>query len=178
MIVVISGPGGVGKGTLVRRFLERNPQFQLSRSWTTRGRRPGEPKDAYVFVTPAEFQQRIDEDGFVEWAPFLDYRQGTPKLPLDTGDDVLLEIDVQGAAQVQALHPDAVLIFVDAPSQAEQRRRLEARGDPPERIAQRLELSATEQAAAASLGMHVVVNDQLEQAVLEVEACIAGHREA
>ena len=174
MIVVISGPGGVGKGTLVTRFLERNPRFWLSRSWTTRAQRPGEPDDAYVFVSAEEFQQRIDADGFVEWAPFLDYRQGTPKLPADTGGDVLLEIDTQGAAQIKALHPDAILIFVDAPSRDEQRRRLEGRGEAPERIRERLALADAEVQRARELGMHFLTNDDLEQAVRDVEALVGA----
>ncbi len=170
---MISGPGGVGKGTLVDRFMERNPHFRLSRSWTTRTQRPGEPDDAYTFVTPDAFQQRIDEGGFVEWAPFLDYRQGTPTLDDDTGD-VVLEIDVQGARQIRDRYPDALLIYVDAPSREEQRRRLEGRGDPPDRIAQRLELVSAESERADELGMRRVVNDDLMAAVQAVEALVRG----
>jgi guanylate kinase len=177
LIVVLSGPGGVGKGTLVERFVQRNPQFRLSRSWTTRARRPGEPEDAYVFVTAAEFQARIDAGGFLEWAPFLDYHQGTPALDADAGGDVLLEIDTQGARQVKELHPDALLIFVDAPSRDEQRRRLEGRGDAPDRIQERLDLAVTELERAEALGMHRVVNDDLERAVQEVEALVRAAAE-
>ena len=176
MIVVVSGPGGVGKGTLVDRFIERNPQFRLSRSWTTRARRPGESEDAYVFVTPEEFQARIEADGFLEWAPFLDYHQGTPRLDVEAGD-VVLEIDTQGARQVQDLHPDAVLVWVDAPSRDEQRRRLEGRGDSRDRIQQRLDLAVTELERAEALGMHRVVNDDLEAAVLALEALVRAARE-
>ena len=176
MIVVVSGPGGVGKGTLVTRFLQRNPQFRVSRSWTTRARRPGEPEDAYVFVTPEEFQARIDAGGFLEWAPFLDYHQGTPALDTDAGD-LLLEIDTQGARQVKELHPDAVLIFVDAPSRDEQRRRLEGRGDSPDRIAQRLDLAVTEVERAEALGMHRVVNDDLDGAVEALESLVRAVRD-
>jgi guanylate kinase len=114
----------------------------------------------------------------VEWAPFLDYLQGTPTLDLDTGNDVLLEIDVQGAAQIAALHPDALLIFVDAPSREEQRRRLEERGDPPERVEQRLERSAAEVAAARDLGMHELTNDDLDRALAELEHRIEAARKA
>ena len=176
MIVVVSGPGGVGKGTLVERFLQRNPQFRLSRSWTTRARRPGEPADAYVFVTPEEFQARIEAGGFLEWAPFLDYHQGTPTLDTASGD-VLLEIDTQGARQVNELHPDALLVFVDAPSREEQRRRLEGRGDPPDRIQERLDLAVTELERARDLGMHMITNDVLDDAVAALEALVAAARE-
>jgi guanylate kinase len=176
LILVVSGPGGVGKGTLVERFLQRNPQFRLSRSWTTRGRRPGEPADAYVFVTPEEFQARIEAGGFLEWAPFLDYHQGTPTLDPAVGD-VLLEIGTQGARQVIELHPDALLVFVDAPSRDEQRRRLEGRGDPPDRIQERLDLAVTELERARELGMHMITNDVLDDAVGALEALVAAARE-
>jgi guanylate kinase len=175
LILVVSGPGGVGKGTLVARFLERNPSFWLSRSWTTRAPRQGEPPDAYTFVTREEFEARIAAGGFVEWAPFLDYLQGTPTIA-DDAEDVLLEIDVEGARQVQALYPDALLVFVDTPSREEQRRRLEVRGDAPERIEQRLALAATEVDKARDLGMHWLVNDELDGAVAGLEALVAAAR--
>ena len=167
------------QGHARRPLPRRNPQFWLSRSWTTRARRPGEPEDAYVFVSPEEFQARIDADGFLEWAPFLDYRQGTPRLADGPADDVLLEIDMQGARQIRELHPDALLIFVDAPSRDEQRRRLEERGDGPERIAAAPRPGRRRgRAGAEALGMHRVVNDDLEQAVLDIEALVRASREA
>jgi guanylate kinase len=175
LILVISGPGGVGKGTLVARFLERNPSFRLSRSWTTRARRPGEPADAYHFVTREQFEQRVADGGFIEWAPFLDYLQGTPKVDAPGDEDVLLEIDVEGARQIRDLHPgEAVLVFVDAPSRDEQRRRLEMRGDAPERIEQRIGLAELEAEKAGSLGMRRLVNDDLDDAVAELEALVRG----
>jgi guanylate kinase len=174
LILVISGPGGVGKGTLVARFLQRNPGFWLSRSWTTRARRPGEAEDAYHFVSREQFEERVDAGGFLEWAPFLDYLQGTPTIDDADGRDVLLEIDVEGARQVRAQHPDAVLVFVDAPSRDEQRRRLEMRGDAPERIEQRIGLADLEAAKAADLGMQRLVNDDLDEAVLRLEALVRG----
>jgi guanylate kinase len=174
LILVISGPGGVGKGTLVARFLQRNPGFWLSRSWTTRARRPGEAEDAYHFVTREQFEARVDSGGFLEWAPFLDYLQGTPTIDDADGRDVLLEIDVEGARQVRAQHPDAVLVFVDAPSRDEQRRRLEMRGDAPERIEQRIGLADLEAGRAADLGMHRLVNDDLDEAVTRLEALVRG----
>jgi guanylate kinase len=175
LILVVSGPGGVGKGTLVSRFLERNPSFWLSRSWTTRARRPGEAEDAYTFASREDFEARVAAGGFVEWAPFLDYLQGTPTIA-DEAEDVLLEIDVEGARQVRALYPEAVLVFVDAPSREEQRHRLEVRGDAPERIEQRLDLADTEVGKARELGMHWLVNDDLGGAVAELEALVAAQR--
>jgi len=176
LVIVISGPGGVGKGTLVSRLVARDRSLWLSRSWTTRAPRPGEPPDAYTFVTREDFEARIAEGGFLEWAPFLDYLQGTPTPEAPAGCDVVLEIDVQGAGQVLAQHPDALLLFIDAPSRDEQRRRLERRGDSPDKVAKRLEIADAEAAAAARLGMRVVVNDDLERATTEVVDAIEAAR--
>jgi guanylate kinase len=154
----------------------RDPHLWLSRSWTTRKRRPGEAPDAYTFATRDDFEARIEAGGFLEWAPFLDYLQGTPLPDPPPGQDVVLEIDVQGARQVLERHPDALLLFIDAPTRDEQRRRLEGRGDPPDRVAQRLAIAEAEAAAAAELGMRRIVNDDLERALAEVEGVIATAR--
>jgi guanylate kinase len=178
LIIVISGPGGVGKGTLVTRLVARDDRLWLSRSWTTRARRPGEAPDAYTFVTQEAFEAKIADGGFLEWAPFLDYLQGTPMPDPPEGRDVVLEIDVQGARQVLDRHPGALLLFVDAPNRAEQRRRLEARGDPPEKVEQRLAIAESEADAARALGMRWIVNDDLERATDEVAAAIEAARGA
>jgi guanylate kinase len=178
VIIVISGPGGVGKGTLVRHLVDRDDRLWLSRSWTTRAPRPGESPDAYTFVSRQEFEAAIAAGGFLEWAPFLDYLQGTPLPSAPPGCDLVLEIDVQGARQVLERHPDqTLLLFVDAPSRDEQRARLEGRGDPPDKVAQRLAIADAEAAAAAELGMRFVVNDDLDRAVREVESLIAAARD-
>ncbi|HRE03593.1 MAG TPA: hypothetical protein PLV68_20015, partial [Ilumatobacteraceae bacterium] len=115
LVFVVSGPGGVGKGTIVKALVERDPQLWLSRSWTTRQQRPGEADDAYVFTGRDAFEARIAADGFLEWTEFLGNYYGTPH-PAAVGDrDVVLEIEVDGAQQVKRLDPSTILIFVLPP---------------------------------------------------------------
>lgn len=175
---VVSGPGGVGKGTVVEELLRVVPDLWLSRSWTTRERRPGEPSDAYCFVTRDEFLAHVEAGGFVEWVEFLDYLQGTPMPTPPPGHTVLFEIDVQGAAQIRSLNPNARLIFVDAPSVEEQQRRLRARGDTEERVEMRLDKAVVERSAAAELGCTTVINDDLDRCVAELAAIIVADRES
>jgi guanylate kinase len=172
----VSGPGGVGKGTIVDRLVDQDPRLWLSRSWTTRAQRPGEADDAYVFVSRAAFKEAIDAGRFLEWAPFLDYLQGTPLPDPPEGSDIVLEIDVAGARQVVERFPDAVLLFIDAPSVDEQRRRLEARGDPPQTVERRIAHGMNERDAAADLGMRMIVNDDLDRAVAEIHDIIEKER--
>jgi guanylate kinase len=165
LTIVVSGPGGVGKGTIVDALVERDPQLRLSRSWTTRAQRAGEPDSAYVFRTRAEFERRIAEGGFLEWTEFLGNYYGTP-LP-EPGDDrdLVLEIEVDGAQQVKAARPDAILIFVLPPTRAEQERRLRARGDDPDTVVARLRKAEDEEPAGLAIADHMVVNDDLGETV-------------
>jgi guanylate kinase len=177
---VIAGPSGVGKGTVVRKLLERDPSIWLSVSATTRPPRAGEVAGVdYQFVTRDEFDALRSRGGLLEHFPVFGHSYGTPRAPVEehlaAGDDVLLELDVQGALAVKQAHPDAVLVFVKPPSREEQRRRLVARGvDDPAEIERRLAAAETEEAEARSFDA-VVVNDDVDTAVAEV-AGILEHR--
>jgi guanylate kinase len=155
------------------------PHLWLSRSWTTRERRPGEPPDAYHFVDQATFDEHARNGGFLEWVEILPgQRSGTPIPAPPPGDDIVLEIDVRGAAKIRERFPDAVVILVVPPSREEQEARLRGRGDPPERVAQRLAMAAGEEAIGRELADHVVVNDDLDRAVEELAAIVEAHRSA
>lgn len=178
LIIVISGPGGVGKGTLVARLLDRDPRLWLSRSWTTRARRSGEPMEAYHFTSRELFEDHIAAGGFLEWVEFLDYYQGTPIPDPPPGHDVVFEIDVYGAEQIKSHYPDALLVFVDAPSRDHQAQRLRGRGDPEEKVEARLAKAADEVRVAVELGCVLVINDDLDRAAEELEAVINDRRGA
>lgn len=167
----------MGKGTVVRELIAGDPRLWLSRSWTTRDRRPGEDPDAYHFVTREQFEERIASGGFLEWADFLGQLMGTPK-PDDLPDDVdlVLEIDVQGAEQVLAEVPDALFVFMDAPSREEQAARLRGRGDSEEQVARRLANTEAERAKGEALGATVVINDRVDETVAALEEIIAEAR--
>lgn len=175
-IFIVSGPGGVGKGTIVGALVARDPHLWLSRSWTTRQRRPGERADSYVFTDRAAFERRIEAGGFLEWTSFLGNYYGTPTPDPEPGRDVVLEIEVDGARQVKALHPEAVLIFVLPPSREEQQRRLRGRGDPEDKVDERLQKAVDEEPVGLALADHVVVNDDLERTLGEMIDIIETHR--
>jgi len=176
LIFIVSGPGGVGKGTIVGLLAEQDPQLWLSRSWTTRDRRPGEAADAYTFVDRQAFEDRIESGGFLEWTNFLGNYYGTPT-PERTGTrDVVLEIEVDGATQVKQQYPDAILIFVLPPSREEQQRRLRGRGDAEDKVEQRLQKALDEEPIGLQISDHVVVNDDLADTVRNMMAIIESHR--
>ena len=178
MIVVLSGPGGVGKGTVVRRLLEVDPRMRLSRSWTTRPRGPGEPEDAYTFVDRPTFEAHQARGSFLEHDEFLGNLYGTP-VPdtLDDPDhDLLLEINVQGAEQVRRHRPEALVVLLVAPSRDVQEARLRVRGDRNAHVAQRLALADAEEAKGRALADAIVVNDDLDRAVVEVAGILASRR--
>lgn len=176
MIVVIFGPGGAGKGTVVSRLLDQDPNLWLSRSWTTRPRRANEPEDAYYFVDREAFEQAVAEDRFVEWDEHLGNLYGTPRADAPPGKDVVLEIDVNGAESIRRLDPDAVLILIEPPSPEALEARLVARGDNADAIRRRLDRAAEELERGRRLADHTVVNDDLSRAVAEVVGILERHR--
>jgi guanylate kinase len=148
----------------------------LSVSWTTRHRRPGEPEDAYHFVDRPTFMDNVERGGFLEWAEYLGNLYGTPRPAIAPGHDLVLVIEVQGAEQVLERVPGAVMILIVPPSRADERRRLQARGDSPEDIERRLRSAVIEEEVGRRLAHHVVVNDDLDRAVDEVAGILAGYR--
>ena len=175
MIIVMCGPGGVGKGTVVARLVADDPRLWLSRSWTTREQRPGESDDAYVYVTRERFEQHIADGGFLEHADFLGNLYGTP-WPEAEDRDVVLEIDVQGAAQVLERSPDALFILLEPPSAEVQAERLRGRGDPPEQAERRIAVAQGELAEGRRLGAICIVNDDLDRTVAHCQRLIAERR--
>lgn len=178
LIIVVSGPGGVGKGTIVDALVKRDPGLLLSRSWTTRERRPGERPDAYHFTNRNAFEAHRSAGGFLEWTEFLGNYYGTPTPDFGDGRDIVLEIEVDGAQQVKVRHPESVLIFVVPPTRDEQRRRLIGRGDPDDKVQERLRKAEEEEPVGRALADHVVVNDLLDRTVEELMSIIAARRKA
>jgi guanylate kinase len=179
LIVVVSGPGGVGKGTIVDALVRRDPRLWLSRSWTTREQRPGEHADAYVFTTTEAFERHIEAGGFLEWTEFLGNYYGTPRPDLiddDDAPDIVLEIEVDGASQVKEQYPDAVLIFVLPPSREEQERRLRGRGDATDKVLARLRKAEKEEPIGRAIADHLVVNGELDDTIDEMMAIVAAER--
>lgn len=167
-VVVLIGPGGVGKGTIARRLVERDEHLWLSRSWTTRTRRANEDGSEYYFVDRATFERAIDDDQFLEWAEFHGNLYGTPLPSAPVGQDVLLEIEVQGAEQIQKMDPDALVFLILPPSMRQLEERLRNRGDADEHVARRLSSTPQELAKGHELATYVVVNDDLERASAEI----------
>jgi guanylate kinase len=175
-VLVITGPSGVGKGTVIRLLMARFPRMQLSVSATTREPREGERDGVdYRFMTWDRFQERIDAGEFLEWAEYAGNRYGTLLSELERdAHPLVLEIEVQGARQVKARLPDAHTIFIAPPSEEALRTRLVGRGsDGPEQIERRLAV-AREEMAAREWFDAVVVNNDLDVAVQELERHVAS----
>ncbi len=178
-LVVISGPSGVGKSSVVQALTERMT-FHFSVSWTTRERRPGEHDGVdYVFVDRDRFEQGIDGGGFLEWAEYSGHLYGTPRQAvlahLDRGEHVLLDIENDGAGQVKQAYPEAVLVFILPPSLEELERRLRERGDTADAdIEKRLSVAASQIAEAEWKFDHRVVNSEVTAVADEIVSILTS----
>jgi len=175
---VITGPSGVGKGTLVSQLLVRHPSIWLSVSATTRAPRPGDVEgESYFFLSRERFEQQVEAGGFLEWAEFAGNLYGTPREPVERqlalGRPVLLEIELEGARQVRRSFPTGFQVMIKPPSLEELERRIRARGSDAEAaILRRLERAREELAAEAEFDA-TLVNGDLEQALEELEQLLA-----
>jgi guanylate kinase len=176
-LFVISGPSGTGKGTLLSKVIERIPDAWVSVSATTRNPRPGEEEGVhYYFLDKDHFLELVNHDGFLEWAKVHDNYYGTLKKSvlehMKAGEQVILEIDVQGALQIRNVIPEAHLVFIEPPSLEELERRLRSRGtESDDVISSRMKTAEVELAQKMEYDIQVV-NDDLEQAVNELTAVI------
>ena len=178
-LIVLSGPGGVGKSTIAAH-IRKQKTFWVSVSSTTRKPRTTEKHGVeYYFLSDAEFDEEINENHFLEWAHFAGARYGTPREPvekaLESGKNVLLEIEIEGAKQVKIHAPEAILVFLEPPSWEELVSRLEKRAtDSPQRRAERLQL-AQEELAAASFFDHRLINDEVEGVAQKLLSLASAH---
>lgn len=178
-LFVISGSSGVGKGTVIKEFLNRHPEFRLSISCTTRGMRDGEVHGKnYFFLTKDEFKKCIENEEFLEWAEFSGNHYGTKKdfvqACLDNGENLILEIDTKGALNVKKLMPNAVLIFIAPPSLEELEARLRGRHTETEEAIQKRLASIKLELENSQKFDYKVVNDTVENAVNELEKILLG----
>ena len=182
LLFVISGPSGVGKGTICKKLLERRKELKLSVSVTTRAPRPGEIEGVnYFFRSEEQFQDMIERDEFLEYmCVFGKNHYGTPKAYVSEqraqGNDVILEIDVNGALNVKKRCPDAVMIFIAPPSMETLKKRLVGRGTETEEAVERRFAEAVEELAAAGEYDYIVVNDSLDKAVKDTESILVSER--
>ena len=181
LLVVISGPSGVGKGTICKEYFKQHEDAFLSVSATTRCPRDGEVDgESYHFFTMEKFNELVKEDYFLEWADFCGQRYGTPKKPvfdcIEHGKDVVLEIEVQGAMQIRAKHPEGVYIFILPPSMEELRNRLEGRGtESKEVVEERLHTAISEIQQSIKYN-YFVVNDMVQQATEDIKTIIKAEK--
>ncbi len=182
LLFVISGPSGVGKGTICKKLLERRKELKLSVSVTTRAPRSGEIEGVnYFFRSEEQFQDMIERDEFLEYmCVFGKNHYGTPKAYVAEqraqGNDVILEIDVNGALNVKKRCPDAVMIFIAPPSMETLKKRLVGRGTETEEAVERRFAEAVKEMATAGEYDYIVVNDSLDKAVNDTESILVSER--
>ena len=182
LLLVVSGPAGVGKGTIDGELMKRHPEIKMSVSATTRAPRPGEIEGVhYFFKTPEEFQKMIDAGAFLEYMHVFGMNYyGTPREyvvdQLNAGHHVILEIDVQGARKVKEAFPDAIRVFIAPPSSEILKSRLVGRGTESAAEIERRTAEATREMRDMPLCDYIVVNDDLETAVRQLEAIVEAER--
>lgn len=179
ILIVVSGFSGAGKGTLMKKLMEEYDNYALSISMTTRNPRPGEEDGReYFFVTKEQFEEKIGQDGLIEYANYCGNYYGTPRAyveqQLEAGKDVILEIEIQGALKIREKFPTALLLFVMPPSAKELRRRLTGRGTETQEVINQRMHRAMEEAQGIEQYDYIVINDQLEECVKELHAIIGA----
>lgn len=177
ILFVLSGPSGAGKGTVCKALMERSPALSVSVSSTTRQPRPGEEEGVnYFFVTKAEFEEKIRNNQLLEWAEVYGNYYGTPRdfveSQLNSGKDVILEIDIQGAMQVRRHYPEGVFLFLIPPSATELRARILGRGTESEESFKARFGAARQELQMMRQYDYVVVNDRVEAACDRIQAII------
>ena len=181
LLVVLSGPSGCGKGTVIRELMQGHPNLFYSVSATTRQPRPGEEDGVhYYFLKKEQFEELIASDGMLEYANYCGNYYGTPRAAVEeqckAGKDVILEIEVQGAMQVREKCPDAVFLFVLPPSAEELARRLtDRRTEDPQTVHNRL-VKAKEEMAMAGSYDYIVVNDIVSETAAQIEAILTAEK--
>lgn len=178
-LIVISGFSGVGKGTIVKRLVS-DYGYELSISATTRAPREGEQNGReYFFMERSEFENLIDYGGFIEWTQYVDNYYGTPKKfveeNLQKGKNIILEIEVMGALKIKEQYPEALLIFITAPSIGILRERLKDRGTESDEVVTKRLKRATEESTDMDKYDYIVVNDDLEECISTVNSIIVGY---
>ena len=181
ILIVVSGFSGAGKGTLMKQLVHSYDNYALSVSMTTRNPRPGEEEGKeYFFVSREEFEEKIAQDGLIEYASYCDNYYGTPReyveRQLEKGKDVILEIEIQGALKIKKNFPTALLMFVMPPDAAELKKRLEGRGTESQEVIEKRLKRASEEAEGIEQYDYIVINDKLEECVEEMHSLVqAAH---